>query len=161
MRHLPVASGGNTAIGRGGARTAAGFSTGEPLIHVDTTDRDARRRPRTRTERVGTALPSTGKFTANAAAEVHKPSRFHPAVPRMTVRRQSHQTAANTGDEMTNLRSNAHIGTTWEALRRSHWSAMGLTPEDQAKPKIAVVNSSSELAICYRHLDGVADVLLP
>jgi dihydroxy-acid dehydratase len=54
------------------------------------------------------------------------------------------------------LRSNAPIGTTWEALRRSHWSAMGLTEEDMAKPKIAVVNSSSELAICYRHLDGVA-----
>jgi dihydroxy-acid dehydratase len=57
---------------------------------------------------------------------------------------------------MTKLRSNAPIGTTWEALRRSHWSAMGFTEADQAKPKIAIVNSSSELAICYRHLDGVA-----
>jgi dihydroxy-acid dehydratase len=57
------------------------------------------------------------------------------------------------------LRSNAPIGTTWEALRRSHWSAMGLTEADQAKPKIAIVNSSSELAICYRHLDGVAAVV--
>jgi dihydroxy-acid dehydratase len=57
---------------------------------------------------------------------------------------------------MIKLRSNAPIGTTWEALRRSHWSAMGFSQEDQAKPKIAVVNSSSELAVCYRHLDGVA-----
>ena len=57
---------------------------------------------------------------------------------------------------MTKLRSNAPIGTTWEALRRSHWSAMGFSEADQAKPKIAIVNSSSELAICYRHLDGVA-----
>src|SRR6187549_2254432 len=28
-----------------------------------------------------------------------------------------------------------------------------------AKPKIAVVNSSSELAVCYAHLDGVAKVV--
>ena len=27
------------------------------------------------------------------------------------------------------------------------------------KPKIAVVNSSSELAICFSHLDGVAKVV--
>jgi len=33
---------------------------------------------------------------------------------------------------------------------------MGFSEADQAKPKIAIVNSSSELAICYRHLDGVA-----
>ncbi len=57
------------------------------------------------------------------------------------------------------LRSIAQEGTTWEALRRSHWKAMGLSDEDLEKPKIAVVNSSSELAICYRHLDGVADVV--
>lgn len=57
------------------------------------------------------------------------------------------------------LRSIAQVGTTWEALRRSHWKAMGLSDEDMEKPKIAVVNSSSELAICYRHLDGVAEVV--
>ncbi|WP_428096289.1 dihydroxy-acid dehydratase [Candidatus Rariloculus sp.] len=57
------------------------------------------------------------------------------------------------------LRSIAQPGTTWEALRRAHWKAMGLSDEDLEKPKIAVVNSSSELAICYRHLDGVAEVV--
>lgn len=57
------------------------------------------------------------------------------------------------------LRSIAEPGTTWEALRRSHWKAMGWSDEDIEKPKIAVVNSSSELAICYRHLDGVAEVV--
>jgi dihydroxy-acid dehydratase len=57
------------------------------------------------------------------------------------------------------LRSIAQPGTTWEALRRSHWKAMGVSDEDMAKPKIAVVNSSSELAICYRHLDGVSEVV--
>jgi len=40
--------------------------------------------------------------------------------------------------------------------RRANWKALGLTPEDMLKPKIAVVNSSSELAICYAHLDGIA-----
>jgi dihydroxy-acid dehydratase len=43
--------------------------------------------------------------------------------------------------------------------RRSHWLALGLTEEDMAKPKIAVVNSSSELAVCFAHLDGVAKVV--
>ena len=57
------------------------------------------------------------------------------------------------------LRSSAQPGTTWEALRRAHWKAMGLTDEDLEKPKIAVVNSSSELAVCYRHLDGVSEVV--
>jgi dihydroxy-acid dehydratase len=33
---------------------------------------------------------------------------------------------------------------------------MGLSDEDMRKPKIAVVNTSSELAICFNHLDGVA-----
>jgi len=43
--------------------------------------------------------------------------------------------------------------------RRSHWQALGLSEEDLLKPKIAVINSSSELAICYAHLDGVAKVV--
>jgi len=41
-------------------------------------------------------------------------------------------------------------------VRRSHWLALGLSEEDLLKPKIAVVNTSSELAVCYAHLDGVA-----
>jgi len=40
--------------------------------------------------------------------------------------------------------------------RRANWKALGLSQEDMLKPKIAVVNSSSELAICYAHLDGIA-----
>ena len=35
----------------------------------------------------------------------------------------------------------------------------GLTDADMEKPKIAVVNTSSELAICFSHLDGVAKVV--
>ncbi|WEK48198.1 MAG: dihydroxy-acid dehydratase [Candidatus Andeanibacterium colombiense] len=43
--------------------------------------------------------------------------------------------------------------------RRANWRALGLSHEDMLKPKIAVVNSSSELAICYAHLDGIAAIV--
>lgn len=45
------------------------------------------------------------------------------------------------------------------AVRRAQWRALGLTEEDLRKPKIAVVNSSSELAVCFAHLDSVAQVV--
>ena len=57
------------------------------------------------------------------------------------------------------LRSNYEIGTSFWAVRRAQWRALGLTDADMAKPKIAVVNTSSELAICFSHLDGVAKVV--
>jgi dihydroxy-acid dehydratase len=44
-------------------------------------------------------------------------------------------------------------------VRRAHWHALGLSEEDLLKPKIAVINSSSELAVCFAHLDGVAAVV--
>jgi len=53
-------------------------------------------------------------------------------------------------------RSNLKPGTALWAGRRAHWRRMGLTDEDMLKPKIAVVNSSSELAICFNHLDPIA-----
>ena len=57
---------------------------------------------------------------------------------------------------MRTLRSNFEPGSPREAVRRAQWKALGLTDEDLVKPKIAVVNSSSELAICFSHLDGIA-----
>src|SRR3990170_369901 len=54
------------------------------------------------------------------------------------------------------LRSNFEPGTPHWAGRRSQWKALGLSDADMEKPKIAVVNSSSELAICFSHLDGIA-----
>ena len=57
------------------------------------------------------------------------------------------------------LRSNFPSGSPREAARRALWRALGLTDEDMQKPKIAVVNSSSELAICFSHLDGVAKIV--
>lgn len=60
---------------------------------------------------------------------------------------------------MTELRSNYAIGSPHWAVRRAQWRALGLSDADMAMPKIAVVNSSSELAICFAHLDGVAAVV--
>src|SRR5258708_28419128 len=57
------------------------------------------------------------------------------------------------------LRSNLEPGSPREAVRRAQWRALGLSDEDMRKPKIAVVNSSSELAICYSHLDGIAKIV--
>jgi dihydroxy-acid dehydratase len=44
-------------------------------------------------------------------------------------------------------------------MRRAQWSALGLTDADMAKPKIAIVNSSSDLASCFSHLDGIVGPL--
>jgi dihydroxy-acid dehydratase len=55
-----------------------------------------------------------------------------------------------------NLRSNYEPGTSRWATRRAQWLALGLSDEDMLKPKIAIVNSSSQLAICFSHLDEIA-----
>ena len=54
------------------------------------------------------------------------------------------------------LRSNYEPGTSRWATRRAQWLALGLTDEDMLKPKIAIVNTSSQLAICFSHLDEIA-----
>jgi dihydroxy-acid dehydratase len=54
------------------------------------------------------------------------------------------------------LRSNFEPGSTRWAVRRSQWRAMGISDEDMEKPKIAVVNSSSQLSVCYQHLDEIS-----
>ena len=60
---------------------------------------------------------------------------------------------------MTPLRSNFPVGGTPWAMRRAQWTALGLSDEDMDKPKIAIVNSSSSLASCFSHLDGVVPPL--
>jgi dihydroxy-acid dehydratase len=57
------------------------------------------------------------------------------------------------------LRSYIEPGSPAEAIRRSHWRTLGLSDADMLKPKIAVVNSSSELAVCFSHLDGIAKIV--
>jgi dihydroxy-acid dehydratase len=54
------------------------------------------------------------------------------------------------------LRSNYEPGTSRWATRRAMWLALGLSDADMLKPKIAIVNTSSQLAICYSHLDEIA-----
>ena len=51
------------------------------------------------------------------------------------------------------LRSNFEKGSTRWAVRRAQWIAMGIAEEDFDKPKIAVINSSSGLSVCYQHLN--------
>ena len=57
------------------------------------------------------------------------------------------------------LRSNFTPGTTPWAMRRAQWSALGLSDADLEKPKIAIVNSSSQLASCFSHLDQIVGPL--
>lgn len=57
------------------------------------------------------------------------------------------------------LRSNFERGSTRWAVRRSQWCAMGMSEEDFTKPKIAVVNSSSTLSVCYIHLDEISQIV--
>ncbi len=56
------------------------------------------------------------------------------------------------------LRSNFPRGSYLWAVRNAQWQALGIPEEDCEKPKIAIVNSSSELASCFSHLDGIAAV---
>jgi dihydroxy-acid dehydratase len=57
------------------------------------------------------------------------------------------------------LRSNFPRGSYLWSVRNAHWRALGIPEADCEKPKIAIVNSSSELAACFSHLDEVAKVL--
>lgn len=57
------------------------------------------------------------------------------------------------------LRSQFEPGTTRWAVRRAQWLAMGLKEDDFNKPKIAIVNSSSKLSVCFQHLDELALVV--
>lgn len=57
---------------------------------------------------------------------------------------------------MGSLRSILPVGSPRWAARLAHWHVLGLDADSLEKPKIAVVNSSSELAVCYSHLDEVA-----
>jgi dihydroxy-acid dehydratase len=54
------------------------------------------------------------------------------------------------------LRSNFEPGTTRWAVRRSQWRAMGIAEDNFDRPKIAIVNSSSHLSVCFSHLDDLA-----
>lgn len=54
------------------------------------------------------------------------------------------------------MRSNFEKGSTRWAVRRAQWIAMGIPESDFDKPKIAIINASSGLSICYQHLDAIS-----
>src|ERR1700733_12431068 len=66
------------------------------------------------------------------------------------------RTSGARGPGIRELRSNYEPGTSRWATRRAQWLALGLSDEDMLKPKIAIVNTSSQLAICFSHLDEIA-----
>ena len=41
-------------------------------------------------------------------------------------------------------------------IRRAMWLNLGIKEEDMRRPKIAIINSSSNLAVCFSHLDAIA-----
>ena len=53
---------------------------------------------------------------------------------------------------MGKFRSNVMNG----PIRRAMWLNLGIRDEDMDRPKIAIVNSSSNLAVCFSHLDAIA-----
>ncbi|MDI9977421.1 dihydroxy-acid dehydratase [Rhodococcus sp. IEGM 1307] len=57
------------------------------------------------------------------------------------------------------LRSRFVPGTTRWAVRRAQWTALGRSVEDQGRPQIAIVNTSSRLSVCFAHLDDIVDVV--
>ena len=57
------------------------------------------------------------------------------------------------------LRSNFAVGSSKWALRKAQWQALGIPAADLDRPKIAIINTSSELSSCFSHLDGIARVV--
>jgi dihydroxy-acid dehydratase len=41
-------------------------------------------------------------------------------------------------------------------IRRAMWLNLGIKDEDMGRPKIAIINSSSNIAVCFSHLDAIA-----
>lgn len=57
------------------------------------------------------------------------------------------------------LRSNRPVDNSMWATRPAQWRALGLTDEEMGRPKIAIVNTSSQLATCFSHLDAIVPCL--
>jgi dihydroxy-acid dehydratase len=60
---------------------------------------------------------------------------------------------------MTTLRSNFPVDSVRAISRRAQWKALGIDPSELDKPKVAIVNTSSDLAVCFAHLDDIVPVL--
>ncbi|WP_082561893.1 dihydroxy-acid dehydratase domain-containing protein [Microbacterium sp. Root61] len=64
-----------------------------------------------------------------------------------------------TSDAPRALRSNLPPTSALGIARRAQWRSLGIPVEDLTKPKVAIVNTSSELAACFAHLDEIAVAL--
>lgn len=60
---------------------------------------------------------------------------------------------------MPELRSNLPPTSALGIARRAQWRSLGIPAEDLTKPKVAIVNTSSDLAACFAHLDDIVPVL--
>ena len=60
---------------------------------------------------------------------------------------------------MPELRSNLPPTSALSIARRAHYTALGIPKEHWDRPKVAIVNTSSDLAACFSHLDEIAAVL--
>lgn len=60
---------------------------------------------------------------------------------------------------MTTLRSNFPVDSARAITRRAEWRALGIDPSELDRPKVAIVNTSSDLAACFAHLDDIVPVL--
>lgn len=60
---------------------------------------------------------------------------------------------------MTELRSNFSPSSALGIARRAEWRPLGIRADELHKPKVAIVNSSSDLAACFAHLDDIVPVL--
>lgn len=60
---------------------------------------------------------------------------------------------------MPELRSNFSPTSALGVARRAQWRALGIPASDLSKPKVAIVNTSSDLAACFAHLDDIVPVL--
>lgn len=60
---------------------------------------------------------------------------------------------------MSDLRSNLPPTSALAIARQAHYRALGIPREQWDWPKVAIVNTSSELAACFSHLDEIADRL--
>ncbi|MFC7404762.1 dihydroxy-acid dehydratase [Georgenia alba] len=57
------------------------------------------------------------------------------------------------------LRSNFPPNTARAITRRAQWVSLGIDPADLERPKVAIVNTSNDLAACFAHLDDIVVVL--
>ncbi|NDL56451.1 dihydroxy-acid dehydratase [Phytoactinopolyspora sp. XMNu-373] len=57
------------------------------------------------------------------------------------------------------LRSNFPANSAHAVTRRAQWVSLGIDPADLDRPKVAIVNTSNDLAACFAHLDGLVSVL--